>query len=208
MTIQGSCHSLLRKPCQEKEESSLGMDSNLSLRLSFPPLPRVNRSKHHRVTLQDQCSAIQKIVSGVVSCCGFQSRWLHCKHLLNLASIWKTEICLFLLKDKVVFWCWLEILHSGFCFQQPSSSTTNQICSVTFQWVSVSVYICFLRLKLFWKDKLQKISDHVWFPCAGAAYISREDRYTLAASVACGRYQSSIIHCQQATFTVWLYDCK
>lgn len=81
VTIQGSCHSLLRKPCQEKEESSVGMDSNLSLRLSFPPLPRVNRSKHHRITLQVQCSAIQKTVSDVVSCCGFQCRWLPCKHL-------------------------------------------------------------------------------------------------------------------------------
>lgn len=85
VTIQGSCHSLLRKPCQEKEESSLGMDSNLSLWLSFPPLPRVSRSKHHRITLQDQCSGIQKTVSDVVSCCGFQCRWLHCKHL-HLAS--------------------------------------------------------------------------------------------------------------------------
>lgn len=74
VTIQGSCHSLLRKPCQEKEESSVGMDSNLSLRLSFPPLPRVNRSKHHGITLQVQCSAIQKTVSDVVSCCGFQCR--------------------------------------------------------------------------------------------------------------------------------------
>lgn len=153
------------------------MDSNLSLRLSFPPLPRVNRSKHHRITLWDQCSAIQKTVSDVVSCCGFQCRWLHCKHLLHLASFSENRDMLISGERWSCFYIGL-VFCTRYFFQAPPGFTTNKIHNVMF---SVGIYyslcrICFLKLRFFWKDKLQKVCACLLSLCWCWLYFSRRQR--------------------------------
>ena len=78
---------------------------------------------------------------------------------------------------KLLFLCWFGILHPVF-FSGMSRLYYQQNMQHDF---SIGIYcslccICFLRLKFFWKDKLQKISVRAYFPPAGAGCNSAEGR--------------------------------